>query len=80
MHRFLSTLTILLAATLAVLPRAAVAQRAGTLIAAQPVDDAPANARARRIEYWTSGDRNQPIRVTGMVIAPGIAPAAVRGE
>ena len=26
--------------------------------------------RAWRIEYWTSGDRNQPIRVTGMVIAP----------
>ncbi|WP_066808045.1 lipase family protein [Sphingomonas asaccharolytica] len=70
MHRLLSTLTILLAATLAVFPRAAVAQRAGTLIAAQPVDDAPANVRAWRIEYWTSGDRNQPIRVTGMVIAP----------
>jgi acetyl esterase/lipase len=70
MHRFLSALTILLAATLAVLPRAATAQRAGTLIAAQPVNDAPANVRAWRIEYWTSGDRNQPIRVTGMVIAP----------
>jgi acetyl esterase/lipase len=70
MHRFLSTLTILLAATLAVIPRAAIAQRAGTLIAAQPVEDAPANVRAWRIEYWTSGDRNQPIRVTGMVIAP----------
>lgn len=70
MHRFLSTLTILLAATLAILPRTAVAQRAGTLIAAQPVGDAPANVRAWRIEYWTSGDSNQPIRVTGMVIAP----------
>lgn len=70
MHRFLSTLTILLTATLAVLPRTAVAQRAGTLIAAQPVGDAPANVRAWRIEYWTSGGRNQPIRVTGMVIAP----------
>ena len=70
MHRFLSTLTILLAATLAVLPHTAFAQRAGTLIAAQPVGDAPANMRAWRIEYWTSGDRNQPIRVTGMVIAP----------
>jgi len=70
MHRFLSTLTILWAATLAVLPRAAIAQRAGTLIVAQPVDDAPANMRAWRIEYWTSGDRNQPIRVSGMVIAP----------
>lgn len=70
MHRFLSILTIVLAATLAVFPRAAIAQRAGTLIAAQPVVDAPANMRAWRIEYWTSGDRNQPIRVTGMVIAP----------
>jgi acetyl esterase/lipase len=55
---------------LAVIPRAAIAQRAGTLIAAQPVDDAPANVRAWRVEYWTSGDGNQPIRVTGMVIAP----------
>lgn len=70
MHRFLSTLAILLAATLAALPGAAIAQRAGTLIAAQPVADAPANVRAWRIDYWTSGDRNQPIRVTGMVIAP----------
>jgi acetyl esterase/lipase len=70
MHRFLSTLTILLAATLAVIPRPAFAQRAGTLIAAQPVEDAPSNVRAWRVEYWTSGDRNQPIRVTGMVIAP----------
>lgn len=70
MHRFLSILTIVLAATLAVLPRTTFAQRAGALIAAQPVGDAPANMRAWRIEYWTSGDRNQPIRVTGMVIAP----------
>jgi len=70
MHRFLSTLAILLAATLAALPGAAIAQRAGTLIAAQPVADAPANVRAWRVDYWTSGDRNQPIRVTGMVIAP----------
>jgi len=70
MHRFLSTLTILLAATLAALPGAAIAQRAGTLIAAQPIKDGPANVRAWRIDYWTSGDRNQPIRVTGMVIAP----------
>ena len=70
MHWFLSILTILMAATFAVLPRTAFAQRAGMLIAAQPVEDAPANIRAWRIEYWTSGDRNQPIRVTGMVIAP----------
>lgn len=70
MHRFLNISIMLMAVAFAVIPRVAVAQRVGTLINAQPVDDAPANVRAWRIEYWTSGDRNQPIRVTGMVIAP----------
>lgn len=70
MHRLLSTPTKLLAAILAVLPQTALAQRAGSLIAAQPVDGAPANVRAWRVQYWTTGERNQPIRVTGMVIAP----------
>jgi alpha-beta hydrolase superfamily lysophospholipase len=70
MHRFLGKSTSVLAATLAVLPQTALAQRAGSLIAAQPVDGAPANVRAWRVQYWTTGDRNQPIRVTGMVIAP----------
>ena len=72
MHRFLGKSIILLAAVLAALPQAVSAQRErpGSLIAAQPVADAPATMRAWRVEYWTSGDRNQPIRVTGMVIAP----------
>jgi acetyl esterase/lipase len=72
MHRFLGKPTSLLAATLAVLPQAAFAQRAGSLVAAQPVDGAPANTRAWRVQYWTTDDRNQPIRVTGMVIAPKV--------
>lgn len=66
-------LTHLSAAALLVLPGVASAQRAprpGTLVSAQPVANAPAGMRAWRVNYWTTSDRNQPIRVTGMVIAP----------
>lgn len=66
-------LTHLSAAALLVLPGLASAQstrRAGTLVSAQPVSNAPAGMRAWRVNYWTTSDRNQPIRVTGMVIAP----------
>lgn len=59
-----------MAAGLAMLPQTAVAQRAGSLITARPVNDAPAGLRAWRVSYWTTDDRSQPIRVTGMVIAP----------
>lgn len=61
------------AAALLVLPAIASAQRApraGTLASARPVSDAPAGMRAWRVQYWTTSDRNQPIQVTGMVIAP----------
>lgn len=51
-------------------PVAAPAQRAGTLIDAQPVVDTPAGAQAWRIRYWSTGDRGRPIEVTGMVVAP----------
>ncbi len=70
MHRILGGLAILLAAAATIIPRAAIAQRAGTLVAATPAADAPAGMRAWRIDYWTTGDRGRPIRVTGMVIAP----------
>ena len=71
MHRFLGKLAVLFV-VLVLVPQGAFAQpeRPGTLIAANPVTDAPAGMRAWRIDYWTTGDRNQPIRVTGMVIAP----------
>lgn len=74
MHRFLDKPAKLLAVTLAIGPQAASAQRAGTLVSAQAVEGAPPGARAWRVRYWTTSDRNQPIRVTGMVIAPN-APA-----
>lgn len=51
------------------------AQRAGALIAAQPVEGAPPAMKAWRVRYWTTDERNRAIRVSGMVIAPA-APAA----
>lgn len=70
MHRILDGLALLLAMVVTIAPHPALAQRAGSLVAATAVDGAPADMRAWRIAYWTTGDRNQPIRVTGMVIAP----------
>ena len=55
-------------AALAVAP--AFAQRAGQLIAAEPVVDTPAGMQAWRIAYWTRSDRNRPVRATGMGVAP----------
>jgi acetyl esterase/lipase len=71
MRGILGTLTGLLAG-LALLsaPQVASAQRAGTLIDAQPVREAPAGMLAWRVRYWTTSDRGRPIEVTGMVIAP----------
>jgi acetyl esterase/lipase len=77
MNRALGILTSVVAAGLLVLPSAASAQRAGTLIAAQPVSEAPADMRAWRVRYWTMSDRNQPIQVTGMVIAPNSGAAGI---
>ncbi len=63
-------LAFLAATALALSPQAALAQRAGTLIAAQPVATAPPAMRAWRVRYWTTNERNEPIQVSGMVIAP----------
>lgn len=72
MGAFLRTLIRGLAgvAALLALPGIASAQRAGTLIDAQPVRSAPAGILAWRVRYWTTSDRGRPIQVTGMVIAP----------
>ncbi|MFC4256523.1 alpha/beta fold hydrolase [Altererythrobacter xixiisoli] len=70
MRACLTKIGLLLAALFALLPQAALAQRAGELIEASPVADAPADMRAWRIRYWTTADNNQLIAVTGMVIAP----------
>lgn len=70
MHPFLSKMAPLSVAISLVLPQSAHAQRAGSLIAAQPADGAPAGMRAWRVQYWTSDEHHRPLRVTGMVIAP----------
>lgn len=76
MRNILGMRAVLPAAILVLSPQTALAQRAGTLIAAQPVGTAPPGMRAWRVQYWTTNERSQPIRVTGMVIAPE-APANV---
>lgn len=48
----------------------AVAQRAGDLIGAEPVANAPSGMAAWSIRYWTTDDRGQVRQVTGMVAAP----------
>lgn len=55
-------------ATLLAIAPSAHAQRAGTLIAAEPVTDAPSAMAAWRVRYWTTDERSRPIAVTGMVI------------
>lgn len=70
MRYLLRKATGLVAMALAISPQVASAQRAGSLIAARPVEGAPAAMRAWRVDYWTTGERDRPIRVTGMVIAP----------
>jgi len=48
----------------------AIAQSAGTLIAANPVVATPAGVQAWRIRYWTHSERGVPVAVSGMVVAP----------
>ena len=77
MRRGFDLVACVSAAALLMLPGGVSAQstqRAGTLVSAQPRSTAPAGMRAWRVTYWTTSDRNRPIRVTGMVIAPD-APA-----
>ena len=63
-------------AALAVLfaPLAAVAAPPGTLISAEPMTNAPANANGWLIRYASTDDRGQPIEVTGSVLAPKSPP------
>ena len=65
--------------SLVVTPTAAIAQQAGTLIAADPVVDTPAGMEAWRVKYWTTDATGRPREVTGIVVAPREAiPAQLR--
>jgi hypothetical protein len=54
MHPIISVAT---AFSLLLAPTAAIAQQAGTLIAAEPVTETPAGMQAWRVRYWTATDR-----------------------
>lgn len=51
-------------------PAAVQAQRAGQLIAAEPVVTTPAGMQAWKIRYWTTSESGRSQQVTGMVVAP----------
>ncbi|MEO7815386.1 MAG: lipase family protein [Sphingomicrobium sp.] len=59
-----------------VAPTTAVAQQAGTLIAADPVVDTPGGMQAWRVKYWTTDTAGRRREVTGMVVAPREAVSA----
>lgn len=46
------------------------AQRAGQLIAADPVVDTPGGMQAWKVRYWTTDGSGRAREVTGMIIAP----------
>ena len=63
----------LLAAVFAMLLTAAspaAAQQVGSLIAAEPMLDTPPGVQAWRVQYWTSNQKGERLRVTGIVAAP----------
>ena len=65
--RRLWVLLLLLAASFAV---PAAAQQAGSLISAEPMVDTPPGVQAWRVQYWTSNQKGERLRVTGIVAAP----------
>lgn len=73
------TMIALTSLSLFTVPTTAIAQQAGTLIAADPVIDTPAGMQAWRVKYWTTDAAGRPREVTGMVVAPREAvPAQAR--
>lgn len=62
------------------LPGPAAAQQVGSLVSADPVQNAPPGMQAWRIAYWTRNAAGRMERVTGMVVAPReAAPPSPRG-
>ncbi|MEP7316524.1 MAG: lipase family protein [Sphingomicrobium sp.] len=52
------------------LSQPAMAQRAGTLISADPIVETPGGMQGWKVRYWTTDGRNLPLQVTGIVVAP----------
>lgn len=67
MRRAWATIT---AISIISVPAPAAGQRAGQLIAADPIVDTPGGMQAWRVRYWTTAEAGQLQPVTGMVVAP----------
>ena len=65
-----TSLLLLAAGSVVWIPVAAEAQRAGTLIAADPVVDTPPGTQAWRVRYASTDAGGRPTQLTGMVVAP----------
>ncbi len=63
-------LTLCLALCGLALSQGVKAEDAGTLISAEPVVDTSPGSQAWRVTYWTRSESDEPLRVTGVVIAP----------
>ena len=71
------TKAITAALAIGIAATAASAQRAGDLVAAEPVAETPAGVQAWKIRYWTTDAKGRPRQVTGMVAAPREAIPAI---
>lgn len=63
-------MVVALAAVISVASTPAIAQRAGDLIAADPIVETPGGMQAWKIRYWTSRANGSLREVTAMVVAP----------
>lgn len=63
-------LLVILSAFCSLFAVPATAQQAGSLIAAEPMPDAPPGVQAWRVRYWTTNGAGVPVQVTGIVAAP----------
>ncbi|WP_260582812.1 lipase family protein [Sphingopyxis sp. PET50] len=63
-------LLVILSAFCSLFAVPATAQQAGSLIAAEPMPDAPPGVQAWRVRYWTTNGAGVPMQVTGIVAAP----------
>lgn len=64
------SLLLLTAGSVTWMPFAAEAQRAGTLISAEPVVDTPPGMQAWRVRYASTDANGRATPLTGMVVAP----------
>ena len=48
----------------------AAAQRAGSLISAEPIVETPGGMQAWKVAYWTTSGNGRPVQATGIVAAP----------